>query len=241
MLTDLQKRAAQAIVNVFETGSPRGNHSSVTVIPGDAGRLTYGRTQATLASGALHQLIKAYCECPEARYGRQLRGYLGRLAACDHSLDRDAALHSLLRAAGADPAMQAVQERFFERRYWCPAVATAAGMGLSTALGVAVVYDGRVHGSWQLLRNRTTRKHGTARAVGERSWLRSYVAERRAWLASRAEPLCHAVYRMDAFRKLMDEDNWDLHLPFSVRGVVIDAKALEGVCAAHGLQRSSRR
>lgn len=226
MLTDLQKRAAQAIVNVFETGSPSGNYSSVALIAGDVGHLTYGRSQATLASGALHQLIRAYCDRPEARYGPQLRGYLGRLAARDRSLDRDAALRSLLSAAGGDPVMQAVQDGFFDRRYWCPAVAAAAAMGLATALGVAVVYDGRVHGSWQLLRNRTTRKHGTVRTIGERGWLLSYVAERRAWLASRAEPLCHTVYRMDALRKLMDEGNWDLHLPFFVRGVRVDAKAL---------------
>ncbi len=44
MLTDLQKRTAQAIVNIFETGKVRGNHAQVTLIPGDTGHLTYGRS-----------------------------------------------------------------------------------------------------------------------------------------------------------------------------------------------------
>jgi chitosanase len=50
MVTDLQKRSAEAIVNVFETGTPRGDYGQVTVVPGDTGHLTYGRSQTTLAS-----------------------------------------------------------------------------------------------------------------------------------------------------------------------------------------------
>jgi chitosanase len=47
MLTDLQTRAAQAIVNVFETGTPRGDYGRVTLLAGDTGHLTYGRSQTT--------------------------------------------------------------------------------------------------------------------------------------------------------------------------------------------------
>ena len=50
-LTALQQSAAQAVVNIFETGSIRGNYSDVTLLPGDSGQLTYGRSQTTLASG----------------------------------------------------------------------------------------------------------------------------------------------------------------------------------------------
>ena len=35
MLTELQKRTAQAIVNLFETGQVRGDYGKVTLIPGD--------------------------------------------------------------------------------------------------------------------------------------------------------------------------------------------------------------
>ena len=58
MLTDLQKKAAQAVVNVFETGHARGEYGQVTLLPGDSGHLTYGRSQTTLASGNLFLLIK---------------------------------------------------------------------------------------------------------------------------------------------------------------------------------------
>ena len=61
-LAALQKQAAQAIVNIFETGSVRGNYADVTLLRGDSGQLTYGRSQTTLASGNLYLLIKSYAD-----------------------------------------------------------------------------------------------------------------------------------------------------------------------------------
>ena len=39
MLTPTQKKSAQAIVNIFETGFVLGDYGNVTVIPGDTGHL----------------------------------------------------------------------------------------------------------------------------------------------------------------------------------------------------------
>ena len=102
MVTQLQKAAAQAIVNVFETGTPRGDYANVTVAEGDAGHLTYGRSQTTLASGNLHKLIKRYCDAQGCRFGQALTPVLTRLANMDLSLDQDGTLKDLLRRAGAD-------------------------------------------------------------------------------------------------------------------------------------------
>lgn len=57
MLTILQKKIAQSIVNIFETGEPLGDYGNVTVLNGDTGHLTYGRSQTTLASGNLALLL----------------------------------------------------------------------------------------------------------------------------------------------------------------------------------------
>lgn len=86
MLTDLQKRTAQAIVNIFETGRVQGDYGKVTLLPGDAGHLTYGRSQTTLASGNLSLLVKNYCEADSAQFAGPLKAYLDRLASCDFSL-----------------------------------------------------------------------------------------------------------------------------------------------------------
>ena len=58
MLTPTQKQTAQSIVNLFETGSVLGDYGSVTVIAGDTGHLTFGRSQTTLPSGNLLNLME---------------------------------------------------------------------------------------------------------------------------------------------------------------------------------------
>ena len=72
MITELQKKVAQSIVNIFETGRPRGDYGQVTLLSGDSGHLTYGRSQTTLASGNLYLLIKAYCEAADAKFATML-------------------------------------------------------------------------------------------------------------------------------------------------------------------------
>jgi len=103
MLTDIQKKSAQAIVNIFETGSVLGEYGSVTVLHGDSGHLTYGRSQTTLSSGNLYLLVKAYCDAPSNVYGDRLQTYLARLQAHDVKLDHDVSLHALLRQCAHDP------------------------------------------------------------------------------------------------------------------------------------------
>ena len=232
MLDDLQKRTAQAIVNVFETGSARGRYGQVTLLPGDKGHLTYGRAQTTLSSGNLHLLIESYCGAQGAAFGPQLASYLPRLDACDLTLDHDADLRELLRSAGDDPVMQTCQDDFFDRVYWKPAMRSAAHSGIKTALGCAIVYDSVVHGSWTLIRERTNQKLGTiaSGASEEKRWLTEYVRQRHAWLVNHFIPILRkTAYRMEAFELLIRGDKWSLALPLTVRNVKIDrAVLLEG-------------
>src|SRR5215472_14153696 len=114
-MDDLQKRTAQAIVNIFETGRPLGDYGQVTLLAGDTGQLTYGRAQTTLASGNLYLLIKAYCSDANAQFGAELRQYLDALQRCDPALNQNAELRTLLREAGGDLVMQSCQDAFFDR------------------------------------------------------------------------------------------------------------------------------
>lgn len=227
MLSELQKRTVQAIVNIFETGQTLGDYGRVAVLAGDPGHLTYGRSQTTLASGNLHLLVKAYCAMPGAARGPALKPYLRRLAEADLTLDRDRRLHALLREAGDDPVMHEAQDGFFDRIYWMPAATTATVLGFSTALGVAVIYDSLVHGSWKMLSRRTTKSRGAPADIGERAWIAAYVNERRSWLSRHSNALLqHTVYRMEEFEKLIETENWRLDLPLIVRGVPVDRRAL---------------
>ena len=229
MLTDLQKRTAQAVVNIFETGTPQGLYGSVTLIPGDTGHLTYGRSQTTLASGNLYLLVKAYCAAPGAQFAPLLNPDLPRLAARDTSLDTDMAFRGVLHAAGDDPVMCAVQDQFFDRVYWNPSVQDATNAAVNSALGTNVVYDSHVQGAWAIIRDITNTNHGSAAQIGEQAWISAYVSERRNWLANHPNPALHpTVYRMDAFLQLIGNGTWDLPLPLTVRGILITEDVLSG-------------
>lgn len=229
MLTELQKRTCQALVNIFETGRALGVYGAVTYHPNDPGQLTYGRSQTTLASGNLALLLTAYCKAPDAQYADALRPYLPRLVERSPELNSDRTLRDLLKAAGDDPVMHDVQDGFFDRVYWTPAATAAAALGLSTALGMATVYDSTVHGSWGRIRDLTNAAVGLLAACGEQAWVRGYIGTRRGWLAASSNTLLQkTVYRMDALQALADAGVWDLRLPLTVRGVRLDEALLLG-------------
>src|ERR1044072_2551808 len=99
-MTDLQKRTAQAIVNVFETGSVRGDYANVTVVAGDAGHLTYAHSRTTLASGNMFLLSVESCLPPGATHAEPLKPCVAKMKAKGLSLDHDSALRSTLRSEG---------------------------------------------------------------------------------------------------------------------------------------------
>jgi chitosanase len=226
-LSAMQRRTAEAIVNIFETGAVLGMYGQVTVLEHDTGHLTFGRSQTTLGSGGLARLIGAYCANPGARFGERLKRYLPALKDCDVALDNDSKLKNLLRATADDPIMRDIQDSFFESGYWQPAEAEALKMNIHTPLGVATVYDSVVHGSWKMLRDKTIEEVGPVAKAGEQRWIQSYIAARRQWMAKHPRPDIRAtVYRMDALGDLAAHGHWTLGLPLLVRDLEISEASL---------------
>lgn len=116
MLPPTQKKTAQSIINIFETGTLLCDYSIVTLIEGDTGHLTYGRSQTTLGSGNLHLLLKKYIDNPGARFRTALAPFLSRFVARDFSLDHEKHLHNIMRAAADDLVMRETQDVFFDER-----------------------------------------------------------------------------------------------------------------------------
>jgi chitosanase len=227
MLTTTQKKTAEAIINIFETSEVLGKYGEVTLIRGDTGHLTFGRSQTTLGSGNLHKLLERYCANAGARFGARLAAYLPRVAAGDVTLDGELTLHNVLRASADDPVMRDIQDAFFDAVYWQAAARAAERDGIHTPLGTAVVYDSFVHGSWKRIRDRTIGAVGDVSTAGERQWIAAYVAQRRSWLAGHPrDDLRATVYRMDAFQRLIDQGYWALDLPLVVRGQEISQASL---------------
>jgi len=223
-----QERRIVAIVNIFERGDVEPKYREVTATPGDSGILYYGDGQISLGSGNLLDLVRAYVESPGARFSTALQPYLIRIEAKDSSLATDLGFRQALDQAGTDPVMQRLQEKYFRERYIAPAVEAARHLGITTPLGVAVIYDSLIHGSFQRLRDEVNKRAGTPQAIGEKKWVESYVTHRREWLATHSrKDLRVTVYRMDAFLTLITENNWDLRPPLNVRGVIIEDSTIE--------------
>jgi chitosanase len=236
-LTDIQKRTAQAIVNLFETGKPLGDYGQVTLLAGDSGQLTYGRSQTTLASGNLALLITSYCDAQGAANALALSPYLPALTAKNPSLNQDMVFRALLHEAGADPVMQSCQDTFFDKEYWDPAVSAAQSLGLDLGLSMAVVYDSKVHGSWVAMRDRTLVANPNP-SSDQKGWIAAYVATRRQWMANNSNPLLQkCVYRMDTFNALIADGAWDLPLPLTVRGTVLTEGLLTGAAPSSSVKR----
>jgi chitosanase len=228
MINPTQKQTAEAIVNIFETGSVLGDYGHVTLLPGDLGQLSYGRSQVTLTSGTLSSLVHEYCAVGTARFSTQLTPFLTKLANASASLNTNRYFHNLLRASADDPAMRRVQDRFFDDHYWRRAVNSASRMGISSPLGVAVVYDSRIHGSWGRIRRRTNQAVGLISSIGEKKWIQAYVNQRREWLANhRILILRKTVYRMNTFSALIAMGFWSLELPMVVRSLEISESSLK--------------
>lgn len=228
-LTATQALAAKAVVEVFECGLPRGDYGLLNVQPGETGRLTYGRARVTLGSGHLHRLVERYCATVGARFGGRLRAWLPVLATRGASADTDLKLHNLLRACADDAVMRDLQDAAFDALHWEPALRAATRLGLRSPLGAAVVFDGWMHGSWALLRDRTL-AGGSVQQLGEHEWVQRYLRTRREWLASHPNPLMRqAVVRMDALQRLAAQDAWALSLPLVVQGQEISLAMLQAL------------
>jgi len=229
MLTEFQKQAAQAIIEVFETGRiGKGGYGTVTLIKGDTGGLSYGKHQASLNSGNLALLVARYIKSNGAE-ADNLRPFLKGLEARDGRLNDKKALHATLAAAGADPVMAKCQAQFFDDLFWLPSCRAAAARGVSSALGHAVIFDGHIHGAFARIAK------SIDASSGEHEWVKRYIVTRRTWLANHENPVLHkTVYRMDAFLGLVDAGQWDLDPPIKVRGVAITPELLGSRLDAEG-------
>jgi hypothetical protein len=212
-------RRIQAIVNALDTGDAAPPYGAVE----RAGDLFYGRSRHALSSGSLYSLIARYEGDGKALYGKAFTPYLSRIQSRDEALTRDPVFLDLLRKAGGDPVMQALQDRYFENTVWQPALSSAANLGIRSPLGVAVVLDSvlnsAMQGAFSTLRDRATAALGGTPATGldEHAWIRAYVAERGN--VSGTKPV---AYRVDAFQQLIAQGQWELSPPLTVRGVRIE-------------------
>ncbi|HEX6100998.1 MAG TPA: chitosanase [Thermoanaerobaculia bacterium] len=221
-LTAAQKDVIERVVNAFETGRAQGDYGAIAVFndgPHGIRQITYGRSQTT-EYGKLGVLVKEYVGAGGS-YSQDLARYADQIGAVP--LTDDPQFRSLLRTAGrTDPVMRAVQDAFFEREYFVPALRWATDHGFTLPLSVLVIYDSFIHsGSILPILLHAIPERSPASGGDERAWTAAYVKARHAWLAGHTRAAVRkTVYRTRCLAAEVQRGNWQLELrPIRANGV----------------------
>lgn len=220
------KRVIQSILSVFETGKVDGDYGAAIVLQDGAG-ISYGKHQSTDRSDSLDAIVYRYADLG-GRYSGDLARYLPQLEEDATALvDPEnlpvwvRELMGLLTEAGrSDVLMQKAQDQIFDELYWSPAVDQAMAMKLVLPLSWLVVYDSTIHSGVHgvaTIRRRFPQVP-PSRGGDEKEWVKAYLNARRSWLAGSSKAAVQAtVYRIDSMLQLVQENNWDLQTPLTLR------------------------
>lgn len=227
-----QKRAIDCVLAVFETGRvpTSASYATCTILADGAG-ISYGKHQCTDKAGSLDLVVKEYVK-KAGKHAKELEACLPLLTSNASTKvppkgpwgPEVTGLVALLKTAGADPIMHQAQDEVFDANYFLPALNHAKDIGLTTALGLLVIYDTCIHsGPGRVSTHRAAFPEKSPKNGGdEKAWIKAYLNARRAWLAASSNALVQkTVYRQDAILELIKADNWDLKFPFTVRGVKV--------------------
>jgi chitosanase len=221
-LTRQQKSVCDQLINIFESGTPRGDYGAIATMndgPGGIRQISYGRAQVT-ESGLLNDLIDQYI-ANNGRFKDNFSKYKGLIGNIKLANDRD--FKMLLKVSATDPIMQKTQDAFFDERFFEPAMKWADNHGFTLPLSALVIYDSFIHSGSILSKLRAAFSEPIPSKGGdEKYWLQNYCAARRDWLANHKIELLHnTTYRSELFLKEMIFQNWDLSKPIEVKGFKI--------------------
>ena len=223
-LTTQHKSICEQVINVFESGSPQGNYSAISIYkdgPHKQRQVTYGRSQTT-EYGNLHELVEMYVQAGGI-YSEALRPYVDKIEVTP--LADDALFKQLLRDAGKkDPVMRQTQDAFFDKRYFLPAMAWADNNGFCLPLSALVIYDSFIHsGSILSFLRKRFPESPPVNGGNERRWIEQYVDTRQNWLANHENKILQkTIYRTRCFKNEISRGNWDLsQCPLNANGIEI--------------------
>lgn len=190
-IANTEHRIAGSITGIFEGGKP----DSINTY--DNGIISYGKHQATLASGSLYSILKLYTDKSTTTTATTMKTYLSRVQSKDATLKNDSAFIQLLKDAATDPMMSVAQEEAFKTGYWDPAMTRAGGVGITTPLGKALLYDTEIQhgggGNASILSKTKTKMGGnvgdvvSGKKIEELAFLKEFLAQRKQRLLDNAK------------------------------------------------------
>lgn len=218
-----KKKKIQQILNCFETGKVNGDYTKISIFydgPGNRRQITYGRSQTT-EWGNLKALMEMYVK-NNGRYADFFKPYLSKIKRT--SLVNDSNFINKLKEAGRDPVMIKTQDDFFDKHYWKPAIKWATDNGFTEPLSMLVIYDSFIHsGSILMFLRRRFRESPPAKGGREKVWIEQYLKTRHSWLADHSRRILRkTIYRTNAMKKAISNNDWKLDKPFNANGINVD-------------------
>jgi len=213
-LTSQQKHICEQVINAFESSSAAGKYGLISIMddgPHKVKQISYGRSQTT-EYGNLEELLEMYVN-GNGIYSSAIAPYLAKIGVVP--LVNDTVFKQLLKDAGKnDPVMQKVQDRFFDLRYFQPAMQWMDENGLSLPLSALVIYDSYIHSGSIMMFLRKRFPESTPKNGGdEKTWVSQYVDTRHAWLTTHSSQLLsNTVYRTSCLEIEIARNNWYLNL-----------------------------
>jgi hypothetical protein len=150
MNSDTAERVRKAAFNMTAAFEGGGYATYQTY---DAGIISYGRFQFTLAAGSFITVINRYLERSNSPMSNELRGYMPRINGKDEGLRQDTRLKELCIGAASDPVMQQIQDQVAVEGYYQPVLELSIlPRGLTLPLTYALIFDTAInHGKYNHL------------------------------------------------------------------------------------------
>lgn len=221
------------VLNVFETGSKEGKYDMLVVYNDFLynsqryRQITYGKSQTT-EFGNLQSLLKMYVSSGGV-YSNLINPYINRIGLITggfpQSLCDDENFKSLLRkTAKEDIKMREIQDEFFERYYFQPALAFFSHHKFTLPLSLLVIYDSFIHsGSILMFLRQRFAELPPLQGGDEKRWITQYVNARHEWLKTHPyQTLRKTIYRTDLFKRLITDGNWNLSNRFVTQGSIFE-------------------
>ncbi|WP_224249610.1 N-acetylmuramoyl-L-alanine amidase [Hyalangium gracile] len=168
------------ITGAFEGGQAKAYQNK------DSGIVSYGKHQATLASGTLGIILQKYVDQSQSVTAKQLSVYMPKVNKKDESLREDAGFKKLLLAAADDALMGTIQDAVFAEKYWPAAEKGAKADKLESPLALAMYYDTNIQGGLSDVRTSTATSL-KGKDYTEAEWLKEFNTQRDLRLKRLAE------------------------------------------------------